>query len=188
MKSENIEKVADACRKGNLEDFGLLFDAFHQKIYRFVYFRTHHRETAEDITSQIFTKALEHISSFDPSKASFSTWLYQIARNSLIDNYKSNRPVEPPEQLEDISSNQNLERQTEAVLNLEKVKKFLSTLDEEKREVVTMRVWDGLSYKEIAEVLGRTESSCKMTFVRAMEKLNKEAAFALLYLLMLKAG
>ena len=86
------------------------------------------------------------------------------------------------------SNGENLEKQTEAVLNLEKVKKFLSTLDEEKREVITMRVWDGLSYKEIAEVLGRTESSCKMTFVRAMEKLNKEAAFALLYLLILKAG
>ncbi len=176
------------CQAGHLEDFALLYDMFARKIYDFIFYRTMHKETAEDLTSLTFTKALERISSFNSDKGTFSAWLYQIARNSLIDNYKSNRPVAPPEELEDISSNQNLERQTEAVLNLEKVKKFLSTLDEEKREVVTMRVWDGLSYKEIAEVLGRTESSCKMTFVRAMEKLNKEAAFALLYLLMLKAG
>ena len=176
------------CQAGHLEDFALLYDIYARKIFDFIFYRTFHKETAEDLTSLTFTKALERIGSFSPHKGTFSAWLYQIARNNLIDNYKSNHPVAPPEELEDLSSNENLEKQTEAVLNLEKVKKFMSTLDEEKREIVTMRVWDGLSYKEIAEVLGRTESSCKMTFLRAMEKLNKEAAFALVYLLMLKAG
>ncbi len=182
------QQLIDRCQNGELENFGGLYDAYVKKIYDFIFYRTLHKETAEDLTSLTFTKALERINSFSPAKGTFSAWLYQIARNTLIDGYKQNRPVDPAEALENFASKENLENQTNAKLNLEKVQKFLTSLDEEKREIITMRVWDGLSYKEIADVLGKSEASCKMTFSRTIEKLNKEVAFALIYLLIMKAG
>ncbi|MBI5531051.1 MAG: sigma-70 family RNA polymerase sigma factor [Candidatus Doudnabacteria bacterium] len=184
----NLAQIIAECQAGQLEQFAVLYDAYVRKIYDFIFYRTMHKETAEDLTSLTFTKALERINTYQANKGSFSAWLYQIARNTLIDNYKNHKPTAAVEELENFASGENLEQQTEARLNLEKVKNFLQTLDEEKREIVTMRVWDGLSYKEIGDILGKSESSCKMSFLRIMEKLNKEAAFALIYLLMLKIG
>ncbi len=181
------EQLISSCQNGEPENFGGLYNAYVRKIYDFLYYRTMHKETAEDLTSLTFTKALERINSYSASKGSFSAWLYQIARNSLIDNYKQTRPTDPAETLENFAGKDNLETQIEAKLNLEKVQKFLNTLDEEKREVVTLRVWDGLSYKEISEVLGKSEASCKMIFSRTLEKLNKEVTFALMYLFILKS-
>ncbi len=185
---KTLDQLVSGCQNGELENFGAIYDLFVKKIYDFIFYRTLHKETAEDLTSLTFTKALERIGSYSADKGSFGGWLYQIARNTLIDNYKQNRPLDPAEAMENIAGGGSLEAQTDAKLNLEKVQKFLDTLDEEKREIVTMRVWDGLSYKEISQILGKSESSCKMVFSRVMEKLNKEAAFALIYLLLIKAG
>lgn len=180
---QNIEAIAEACQKGNLEKFGEIFDAFHEKIYRFVFFRTHHKQTAEDITSVVFTKALEKIHSFNPQKGNFSSWLYQIARNSIIDHYRSRKETQNLEDAFDISTPSSLEKDTDTALKLEEVKKYMQGLAPEQRNILIMRVWDGLSHKEIAAVLNITESASKMAFSRVMSKLNKDLMPALLYLI-----
>jgi RNA polymerase sigma-70 factor (ECF subfamily) len=176
------QQLIDRCQNGELENFGGLYDAYVKQIYDFIFYRAKRPRTSS------LYQSLERINSFSPAKGTYSAWLYQIARNTLIDGYKQNRPLDPAEALENFASKENLENQTNAKLNLEKVQKFLTSLDEEKREIITMRVWDGLSYKEIADVLGKSEASCKMTFSRTIEKLNKEVAFALIYLLIMKAS
>lgn len=182
----DIESLARKCQQGNLEHFGLLFDAFHQKIYRFVYFRTHHKETAEDITSQIFTKALERITTFNPSKGGFATWLYQIARNSIIDFYRSRKETENIDDAWDIADNTSIERDVDTRQQLEKVRSYLQTLPAQQRDIVLMRVWDDLSHKEIASVLGISEASVKMTFSRVLAKLHKESWAATICLMLIK--
>ena len=180
---QNIEAIAEACQKGNLEKFGEIFDKKKKKIYRFVFFRTHHKQTAEDITSVVFTKALEKIHSFNPQKGNFSSWLYQIARNSIIDHYRSRKETQNLEDAFDISTPSSLEKDTDTALKLEEVKKYMQGLAPEQRNILIMRVWDGLSHKEIAAVLNITESASKMAFSRVMSKLNKDLMPALLYLI-----
>ena len=182
----DIESIARKCQQGNLEHFGLLFDAFHQKIYKFVYFRTHHKETAEDITSHIFTKALERITTFNPSKGSFTAWLYQIARNSIIDFYRSRKETENIDDAWDIADNTSLERDVDTRQQLEKVRSYLYTLPAQQRDIVLMRVWDDLSHKEIASILGTSEASVKMTFSRVLAKLHKESWAATICLMLIK--
>lgn len=182
----DIEKALAECQSGNLVEFSVIFDAFYKKIYQFVYFRTLHKETAEDLTSVIFVKTLEHITTFNKQKAQFSTWIFQIARNTVIDFYRSKKESVDIEDVWDLQSSDNLEQELDMKEKLEQVKGYLQTLPARQREIVIMRVWDGLSHKEIAEILEISEANSKMIFSRVLTELTQKIPQVLIYMLILK--
>lgn len=184
MEISEIEAIS-LCRQGQLEYFGNLYDSYVRKIYDFIYYRTHHKQTAEDLTSLVFTKALENFSRYDDKKGGFSAWLYRIAKNTVIDHYRTNKPTNSLEDAWDAPAASDVLRDADTALKLEQVKKYLNKLEPLQRDIVLMRVWDGLSHKEIAEILGISEASAKMTFSRTLARLNKETAFAAISLLLL---
>jgi len=177
-----IQKI----QRGETEAFSKLYDKYIQKIYNFIYYKTYHQQTAEDLTSVTFTKALEKIASFDYKKANFSTWLYSIARYTIIDFYRQEKPNLSLDDVWDLSDKENIEIDTQNKINLKEIKKYLKNLDVEKREIVFLRVWEGLNYKEIAEIIGKEENNCKMIFSRTMHKLRKEMPLALFIFLLIK--
>jgi RNA polymerase sigma-70 factor, ECF subfamily len=164
------------CISGNVSEFAKLYEAYVQPVYRFIYYKTHHRETAEDITSATFMKALEKIQTFNPNKASFKTWLYQIARNNVIDHYRSHKESMDIDDVWDLNTGENLETDTDTKMKLDSVREYLKKLKPEQREIVVLRVWDGRSFQEIAEITGKTEASCKMMFKRTVDKLRGDMA------------
>jgi RNA polymerase sigma-70 factor, ECF subfamily len=172
-------------QSGSVEAFSELYDQYVEKIYNFIYYRTHHKETAEDLTSLVFTKALENSQSFNSQKGSLNSWLYQIARNSIIDHYRTFKFAEGIESAFDVSSNVNIEKDTDVTLQMEKARQYLNKLPKEAREVVIMRVWDGLSYKEIADLTGKSEASLKMLFSRSLSRIQANAPAAMLLILLL---
>ncbi|MFH1430391.1 MAG: RNA polymerase sigma factor [Candidatus Uhrbacteria bacterium] len=161
-----------AFHSGEPQAVGAAYDAYVSSVYAFIYYRTHHRETAEDLTGDVFRKAVEHARSYDPAKASLKTWLLRIARNTVIDHVRAHRSVVSIDDVQTIPSGIDVERVAEARRTLEEVRKHLDALPERQREVVMMRVWDGLSYAEIATILGKREGACKTTFCRAMKQLR----------------
>ena len=88
---DNELELIKASQNGQNEAFGELYDEYIQRIYKFIYFKTHHRESAEDLTSRVFIKAFEKIKTYNEGKSSFSVWLYRIARNTVIDHYRTNK-------------------------------------------------------------------------------------------------
>jgi len=174
----------DKCRKGNLKAFSEIYSHYIKRIYDFVYFKTCHRETAEDLTSQTFMKALEGIVNFDPAKGSVSSWLYRIARNSVIDHYRKKKQMVNIEDIWDLASREDLETDLINREGMERIAESLNSLSPDKRAIVIMRVWQGLSYKEISEIMKRTEAQCKMTFYRAIDKIKKQvpASVAVLFM------
>lgn len=185
MEHNEIE-IIKKCQLGDLKDFSLLYGTYVKKIYDFIYYRTNHKETAEDLTSRAFMKALEKIGSFDSEKGSFSSWIYRIARNSVIDHYRTKKIDADIADLWDLDSGDDIERDFDTKEKLKKVDEYLKTLKSEQREILIMRVWQEMSYKEIAEILGKSEASCKMSFSRAVTKLKKEMPLSLLLLLLIK--
>jgi RNA polymerase sigma-70 factor, ECF subfamily len=162
------------CKAGEKENFAALYDKYSGKIYNFIYFRVHHKQIAEDLTGQAFFKALERIGQMDPQKGKFSSWLFQIAKNCVIDHFRTGFGTEDIESAFDISSSANLQRDAEIAISMEKVFKYLEKLDKEQKEILIMKLWDGFTYREIAEILGIGESKAKMTLARTLAKMQKE--------------
>lgn len=183
-KTQSAALAAEA-KAGNKQAFGLLYEEYIRPIYNFIYYKTHHKQTAEDLTSQTFIKAYASISSFEQSRGPFSAWLYQIARNTVIDHYRVSKPSLNIDDVWDLSNGEDVERDVDVKLKVEKIKKYLKNFTSEQRDVIIMRIWQEMSYAEIADVLGKSEASCKMTFSRAIKKLREEMPEEILILLLL---
>ncbi|MBU1203027.1 RNA polymerase sigma factor [Patescibacteria group bacterium] len=170
------------CQNGDSAAFGQLYDKYFQKIYRFIYYKTSHKETSEDLTSLTFSKALEKIQSFDTSSSFFSAWLYKIARNNLIDYYRSNKETTSLEENFMTYDDKKLEENISQKQELEKITEKLDSLSPQQKEIIIMRVWNELSYKEISQIVGKSEGSCKMTFSRAIKQLKLSLTILILFI------
>jgi RNA polymerase sigma-70 factor (ECF subfamily) len=181
----NEEKIIKNCQNSNLKEFTFLYEKYIRKIYDFVYYKTHHKETAEDLVSLVFMKALEKIGSFDLEKGTFQAWLYQIARNTVIDHYRTRKKDRNIEDVWDLAGDEDLARDLDTREKLKQVEKYLKNIKSEHRDIIIMRVWQGLGHAEIAQALGKSEASIKMIYSRAIRKLRKEMPLAIYILFLL---
>ncbi len=163
-----------AAKRGEGVAFGVLYDRYFDKIYRFVYYKTFVKETAEDIVSDVFHKAYERLASFDPKKGNFSQWIYRIARNAVIDHYRTQKKTVDIEDVFDIGEEDRTVAEHDVLLTMAHVRTYLEKLTPRQREIITLRVWEEKSYKEIAEIVEGTEDSVKMAFSRAMKDLREK--------------
>ena len=160
------------CQEGNTEAFGLLYDRYFKAIYTFIYYRTRQKEVAEDLTSQTFFKALRTIQSVDSNRP-FSSWLYKIAHNTIIDHFKTRKPTVDIEEAQHVSMDDiGAPEMIDTAQEVERLKKHLAHLAPIERDIIMMRIWQELSYREISEILDKTEASLKMMYSRAMKKLK----------------
>lgn len=164
------EDILRAVRAGERERFAELYDSYADRIYAFVYARVTHRETAEDLTSTVFMKALDRLVSF--KGGSFSAWIYRIARNTVIDHYRTNKPTADLDAIAEPPASTNLEAETHNRDLLARVEARLKLLKPEHQEIVKLRVWDDLPYATIASIVGKSEAAVKMTFARAVAGLQ----------------
>ena len=153
-------------------DTAELYEQYYGKIMAYIRSRIRDRETAEDLCSDVFTKVCASIDSFDSDKASVSTWIYTIARNTLTDYYRTRRVYEEiPEDFEDGS---NIE---ESVCNedmLERLADALETLDERERSIVILHYYSGKTLGEIAERLGISYAYVKVLHNKALSRLKSK--------------
>lgn len=186
MENDHAQ-LAKEVQAGDMLAFGKLYDAHIDQVYRFVWYKVQHKELAEDLTSKAFMKALEKIRTFDADKASFKTWVLTIARNTVIDHWRTVRETKDIEDAWDLSSGSDTERDAEARMQLEQVRAHLAELTADQRDIVVLRVWEGLSFKEIAETVGKSEAACKMACSRGLSRLRELMPLAL-YLLFINAS
>lgn len=179
------EQLVAACVGGNPAAFSQLYDRYIKKIYAFVFFKTHHTQTAEDLTSEVFMKALRALNSFKSNAGTFQSWLYQIARNRVIDHYRSDRSRDTIEDAWDIADDGDLAADIDTKHKLEKVREIINSLDSAKRDILILRLWQDLPYQQIAEITGTTEASCKMTVSRVLKSIRKSDLMTAWLLLLL---
>lgn len=171
---EISQQTIKACQAGDSEALALVYDSLVKQIFDYHYYRTLHKETAEDLTSQTFMKVIENIRKYDIKKASLTTWVYTIARNTLYDNFRTKKIDINIDDVWHLSIENNMEKNLDIRENLKLVEEYLEKLEPLQREIILLRVWDGLSHREIADIMGKSEAACKMSFSRAINKLRLE--------------
>lgn len=152
--------------------FEKYYREFLPKIYRFVYFRIgSKKEEAEELTSEIFLKALDHFEEFEDNKP-FSPWIYQIAKNHIINHYRVLGRTVPMAEDFDAPDKDGVDR-ISAFESREELVKILNNLPPEKRRVLELKYLNGFSYKEIAQMLGEKELNLRVMVSRAIKELKR---------------
>lgn len=179
------DELIRASQNGDRQAFGELYDVYAQKLYTFIYYKTSQKETAEDLTSIVFMKALRNLNKYSQTEqGSFAGWLYAIARNTVIDHYRSVRPNDTIDDAFDLPSHAHIMEDAEHQLQLQKIQAYLASLPSIKRDIILMRVWQDLPYKTIAAAVGKTEDNCKMIYSRSIKELRLALAGILILTLM----
>ena len=168
------DSIVQHAIRGESSAFGLLYDYYQPKIYRFVILKVGHREEAEDITHQVFLSAWQNIKNYKTKGFPFSSWLYRIARNQVIDHYRTRKvtsaidEIQPEYILSPAAAHLNVDKN----LEVERVMEAVWKLEGNYQDVVIMRFVEDLTLKETAGALGKTEGAVKLMQHRAIKKLK----------------
>ena len=164
--------------KGTLsarETFAALYEEYLDRVFRYIQYRVNNIQLAEDLTSAVFEKALASFSKYSKDKASFSTWIFSIAHNQIIDYYRVNRKRQTVS-LEEVTAQSSnvfspeeaLERKDER----ERLHMCLSGLSEEEQEIIRLKFGAELNNRQIGKVLSLSESNVGTKLYRAIRKMR----------------
>ena len=170
------EKLIRSAVGGDSSAFGSLYDRYQPAIYRFIVVKVGSREEAEDITHQVFLAAWQNIKSYQHRGHPFSSWLYQIARNMVIDHYRAKHDDISFDKLDPESSIIPAVAQSDLSikLQLEKVHRAIQELKPDYQDVIILRFVEDLPLKETAAILKKSEGAVKLAQHRAVRELKKE--------------
>jgi RNA polymerase sigma-70 factor (ECF subfamily) len=166
-------ELLSACRAGDRDAFGRLFDACRDRVYAIAYGITNDRSIAADVSQEVFMKLLTRLPQFD-GRASFATWLYRIVLNTAIDHQRAARKVVPlPDGIED---GRRLDEDLERVQRQARIQRAMHALPPKLRTPLLLRHIEGLAYAEIAQVLDLSPGTVASRLARAHARLARELA------------
>ncbi len=172
----SIEKdTVSRAIKGDGEAFTQLYEEHLDKIYRYVYLKVGNQAEAEDLTQEVFVKALEAIGSYKWRNLPFSSWLFRIAHNQVMDYFRKEGKVKKMALDNDITllSESNPAFTAERGLEIEELIKNVEKLSPAQREVISLRFGAELSTAETARVLGKNTGTVKALQYNAIVALRK---------------
>jgi RNA polymerase sigma-70 factor (ECF subfamily) len=173
MTEEELKNILKKAQKGDTDAFALIYDHFSPKIYRFIYFRVGHKEIAEDVLSDTFIKGWQKIAHVN-SPSALSAWLYQIAKNNIIDYYRIKKETIGLDDVVDFLEDEvNPIDATSLGIEQKKILDVLQELPREQQEIIKYKFFEDLSNEEIAYVMGKTEGTIRVIQHRAIAKLKE---------------
>ncbi len=168
-------RLIERAKRGEKEAFGCLYERYLESIYRYIRTRVAEDRIAEDLTETVFLRSFESLDRYKERGLRFSAFLYQVARNLLVDHYRQEEEELPIESANQISVSPP--RIDDMVVHQEKVDSLrvgLEALPEEYREIIRLRVLLELSTKECAQRIGRSEGAVRVSLHRAMKSLQRQ--------------
>jgi len=176
---QNEEILVRRAQQRDEEAFTQLYEEHFDKIYRYVALKIGDQMEAEDLTQQVFIKALQSISSFKWKGIPFSAWLFRIARNQVVDYVrKKKRQATVP--LDESLAGSEIDPQLAAERKLEIEQLLLATkkLTEAQHEVLSLRFTSELSVGEVAKIMGKSQGAVKALQHSAIVALRKALSVA----------
>jgi RNA polymerase sigma-70 factor, ECF subfamily len=173
-ETNRITALVDRAKSGDSDAFAELYDHYLDTIFRYIYYRVGSKQLAEDLTSDTFVRALRRIGSFTWQGRDFGAWLVTIARNLVVDHFKSSRfrlevttgEMLDADEVQDGPEGAVMEAFTNAAL-IDAVKR----LNPQQQECLVLRFLQGLSVAETAKIMGKNEGAIKTLQYRAVRTL-----------------
>ena len=174
---QDEKSLVQRAQQRDQEAFAQLYEAYFDKIYRYVSLKIGNKTEAEDMTQQVFLKALQSISSFRWRGIPFSAWLFRIAHNQVVDYFrkKSKRVTVPIDNLP-IMANDNPQLMAERRSDIEQLVSATKQLTEAQREVISLRFAGELSIAQVAEIMGKKQGAVKALQHSAIAALRRTLA------------
>jgi len=169
--AQSISLVKRAA-SGDSEAFGELYSIYFDRIYRYVVYQVRDKMTAEDVTEDAFVKAWKAIGSCKGKEKTFSSWLYRIAHNQVIDNLRKQRKHLFTE-MEDLAEACSYEPKEQERLEHQEILDAISDLPSNQKKVIILRFIEGLANQEVAQILGKRQGAVRMLQTRALASLRQ---------------
>lgn len=168
------EQLIIEAAKQNPEHFGPIYDKYYKQIFGYVYQRMDCKDTAFDVTAQVFLKALTNLNRYEFKGVPFASWLFRIAHSEVMQLFrdqKNKRAVNA-----DVGDLKNIYEEVQEPFfeeYLPALQQMIKQLPEEDLQMIEMRFFEQRPFKEIAEVLEITENNAKVRMYRILERLKK---------------
>ncbi len=170
-KQELLELVQKAIA-GSETAFGEIYDLYFEKVYRFIFYRVNHRETAEDLVAETFIRAFKKLAEMENAGA-FNGWIYQIARNLVIDHYRSRKETVDLSLLENVLEYEdNIVDHADLEIAQKTFLQLVKKLSPDQQIVIKLKFFDDLGNEEIAQILNKSEGAIRVIQHRALAELK----------------
>jgi RNA polymerase sigma-70 factor, ECF subfamily len=161
-------ELVDRASGGDIEAFGNLYRIYIDQIYRYIYYRVNNRMLAEDITEDVFLKAWKSVKSCKGKGQTFLSWLYRIAHNQIVDNFRSSRREGLPLEENYLSTSISSDSELDSSLKWQEVVRVITTLPPNQEQVMTLKFMEGLSNQEVGAIMGKSEGAIRILQMRAL--------------------
>ncbi|TMF58967.1 MAG: sigma-70 family RNA polymerase sigma factor [Chloroflexi bacterium] len=161
--------------KRDPDAFGALYDRYFPQIYRFAYSRLREQSLAEDVTQEVFFKALRNMGRYTYSGHPFSSWLYQIALNAVADHYRGQRGEVELEEATGLAS--QAPEVVDEVIRRDRSHRVWTAIDQlprQQRAAMVLKFGEDRKIDEIAQILGKSSGAVKLLLHRGVERLRRE--------------
>ena len=172
VREEADERLLIEAAQKDPQKFSGLYELHFERVYAFVCRRVGDRSTAEDLTSDVFHKALANLRSYEFRGAPFVAWLFRIAANAVADQSKR-AARESSSEFEDAIA-PSTQPDLEAIEHRARLYRLVNELPEDQRRVIFQRFVEQASVREIAQKLGRSEGAVKQLQFRALQNLRAQ--------------
>ena len=156
-------------------DLEEIYTAYHGKVMNYIAARIRNRADAEDLCSDVFEKVQRRLSEYDSTKASISTWIFTITRNTVIDRFRKVRPEEELD--ENLSDSTEVDDSLLQDETLSELAGALRALPEQMRDIIVLRYYDGKPLTEIAEMMHLSYGAVKLRHPNALMLLREKMRF-----------
>ena len=154
----------------NYPDLTTIYSEYHDKVMAYIYARLRSKADAEDLCQDVFVKVHAKLEGYDPAKASISTWIFSITRNSVIDFYRKSHPV--AEMDESLPEDGAID---DGMLNEETLKELAAALEKlpmELRQIIVLRYYDSIPLTEIGKKLNLSYGAIKLRHAKALQMIR----------------
>jgi RNA polymerase sigma-70 factor, ECF subfamily len=173
VSNETDERILIEEAKMDRRRFGDLYELHFERVYAFIGRRVQDRAAVQDLTADVFRKALEGLARFESRGVPFAVWLFRIARNAIANHRQRTARETTGAELETKQASESTAAVSVPVEDHAAVYRFVRELPDDQRRVIQMRFAEEKGIREIAETMGRTEGAVKQLQYRAMQSLRE---------------